>query len=148
MMLRWLLLLLWGLALAQPQSTTPPPDLPPQVFAIAKQLRCPVCRGESAGESNAGIAVEMRRIIAEKLAEGQNEDQIKAFFVARYGDWILFEPPRRGLTFWVWFAPVLGFALIGYGLWSYLQAARKRAQEHLDVSDEDLKRIESELDKP
>jgi len=86
----WLL----GLALAQPAANTPPPDFPPQVFEIARELRCPVCQGESVAESNAGISQEMRRIIAEQLAQGKNKEQIKAYFVSRYGPWILYEPPR------------------------------------------------------
>ncbi len=142
------LLALWGLAWSQPASTTPPPDFPPQVFEIAKQLRCPVCRGESAGESNAGIAVEMRRIIAEQLDQGKTPEQIRAYFVSRYGDWILFEPPRRGLTLWVWLAPVLGVGVIGLALWGYLQQVRRRARELPEVADADLQRLEAELEKP
>jgi cytochrome c-type biogenesis protein CcmH len=88
-----LLLSLWLPALAQ---EGPPPDLSPEVFRIARELRCPVCQGESAAESNSGVAVEMRRLIAEMLKEGKSEEEIKAFFVERYGEWILYEPPRRG----------------------------------------------------
>ncbi len=146
------LLFLAGLllfALAQPTPNTPPPDLSPQVFEIAKTLRCPVCQGESAAESNAGIAVEMRRIIAEQLAQGKSEAEIRRFFVERYGDWILYEPPARGLTLWVWLSPLLGLGLLGYGLWRYQARVRAQAQRlAAEVPEEEIARLEAELKRP
>ncbi|WP_027881690.1 cytochrome c-type biogenesis protein [Meiothermus rufus] len=133
-------------ALAQPIPNTPPPDLSPQVFEIAKTLRCPVCQGESAAESNAGIAVEMRRIIAEQLAQGKSEAEIRRFFVERYGDWILYEPPARGLTLWVWLSPLLGLGLLVYGLWRYQARIRAQAQRlAAEVPEEEIARLEAEL---
>ncbi len=143
----WLLLL--AIALAQPGPNTPPPDFSPEVFKIAGQLRCPVCQGESAAESNAGIAVEMRRIIAEQLAQGKSEAEIRQFFVARYGDWILYEPPARGLTLWVWLSPLVGLGLLGFGLWRYLARVRAIALTAAsDVSEEEIARLEAELQTP
>ena len=137
---------LWALSLAQPTPNTPPPDFSPRVFEIAGELRCPVCQGESAAESNAGIAVEMRRIIAEQLAQGKTEAEIRQFFVERYGDWILYEPPARGLTLWVWLSPLIGLGLLGYGLWRYLARVRARVQAPIaDVSEEEIARLEAEL---
>jgi cytochrome c-type biogenesis protein CcmH len=141
----------WLLAsvLAQPAPNTPPPDFSPRVFEIARELRCPVCQGESAAESNAGIAVEMRRIIAEQLAQGKSEAEIRAFFVERYGDWILYEPPARGLTLWVWLSPLLGLGLLGFGLWRYLVRVGAQAKASVtDVSDEEIARLEAELQPP
>ncbi|MCS7058598.1 MAG: cytochrome c-type biogenesis protein CcmH [Meiothermus sp.] len=135
-------------ALAQPVPNTPPPDFPPQVFEIARELRCPVCQGESAAESNAGIALEMRRIIAEQLEQGKSPAEIKQFFVERYGDWILFEPPARGLTLWVWLSPLLGLLLLGYGLWRHQARAKALAQAQAEgVSEEEIARLEAELDR-
>jgi cytochrome c-type biogenesis protein CcmH len=141
----------WLLAsvLAQPAPNTPPPDFSPRVFEIARELRCPVCQGESAAESNAGIAVEMRRIIAEQLAQGKSEAEIRAFFVERYGDWILYKPPARGLTLWVWLSPLLGLGLLGFGLWRYLVRVGAQAKASVtDVSDEEIARLEAELQPP
>ncbi len=147
-MKKWLLFLALslGLAAAQTVGNEPPPDLPPQVFEIAKKLRCPVCRGESAAESSAGVTEEMRRQIAEMLAAGKSEDEIIQYFVDRYTEWILYEPPKRGLGLLVWMAPVIGLSLFGFGLLSYLRAAARRAAELEGVSDEELARAESELD--
>ncbi|WP_337867373.1 cytochrome c-type biogenesis protein CcmH [Meiothermus sp.] len=149
----WVLLLvvasqLSAIGLAQPAPSAPPPDFSPRVFEIARELRCPVCQGESAGESNAGIAVEMRRIIAEQLAQGKTEAEIRQFFVQRYGDWILYEPPARGLTLWVWLSPLFGLGLLGFGLWRYLARVKARAHTAVsDVSDEEIARLEAELNR-
>lgn len=142
------LLLLLSPVLAQVAPTEPPPDLSPQVFQIAKGLRCPVCQGESAGESNSGVATEMRRIIAEQLAKGKTEAEIRAFFVSRYGEWILYEPPKRGATLWVWLSPLIGLGLLGFGLWRYQAAVRVRAlRANADVSDEEIARLEAEFNR-
>jgi cytochrome c-type biogenesis protein CcmH len=145
----WLMLFCAHLVLAQPSPNTPPPDFSPRVFEIARELRCPVCQGESAAESNAGIALEMRRIIAEQLAQGKTEAEIRQFFVDRYGDWILYKPPARGLTLWVWLSPLLGLGLLGFGLWRYLARVGAQAKAPVaDVSEEEIARLEAELHSP
>jgi len=134
---------------AQPAPSTPPPDFPARVFEIARELRCPVCQGESTAESNASVAVEMRRIIYEQLAQGKTEAEIRQFFVQRYGDWILYEPPVRGVTLWVWLSPLFGLGLLGFGLWRYHARVKARAlTPATDVSDEEIARLESELQSP
>lgn len=116
-----LLLAFFVLVLPVLAQEGPPPDLSPEVFRIARELRCPVCQGESAAESNSGVAQEMRRLIAEMLKEGKTKEEIKAFFVERYGEWILYAPPRRGVTLWVWVLPFLGLLLLGLGLSAYFR---------------------------
>ena len=134
-----------AISYAQPRQNVPPPDLSPEVFRIAKSLRCPVCQGESAGESNSGIAQEMRKIIAEQLSAGKSEAEIQQFFVARYGDWILYSPPKRGLTLWVWLSPLIGVGLLGFGLWRYQTITKQRAATTSDVSDAEIERLEREI---
>jgi len=140
-----LLLLFAALALAQTPTGEPPPDLSPEVFRIASELRCPVCQGESAAESNAGVSQEMRRQIAEMLKEGKSEEAIKQYFVERYGEWILYAPPRRGINWLLWLAPLIGLLVIGYGLWRYLKVAQAREAE-LALSEEELKALERRLE--
>jgi len=134
-----LLLLLLALSLTTLAQEGPPPDLSPEVFRIARELRCPVCQGESAAESNSGVAVEMRRLIAEMLEEGKTAAEIKAFFVERYGEWILYEPPRRGVTLWVWVLPLVGLFLLGLGLFAYFRPRRPLPEELLEEAERRLK---------
>jgi len=144
---RWTLaaVLFLTLALAQTPTGEPPPDLSPEVFRIASQLRCPVCQGESAAESNAGVSQEMRRQIAEMLKEGKSEEAIREYFVKRYGEWILYAPPKKGINWLLWLAPVIGVGAIGLGLWRYLAEARRREAE-LALSEEELKALERRLE--
>lgn len=98
-------------------------DLDARAQAIAARLRCPVCQNESVADSPAELAAQMRALIREKLAASETEEQIVAYFVSKYGDWILLEPPRRGLLWLVWIAPavaLLGGALI---VFTYLRRA-------------------------
>ena len=139
------LLTLLALAVAQTPTGEPPPDLSPEVFRIASELRCPVCQGESAAESNAGVSQEMRRQIAEMLKEGKSEEAIKQYFVERYGEWILYAPPKRGINWLLWLAPLIGLLVIGYGLWHYLKVAQSREAE-LRLSEEELKALERRLE--
>lgn len=106
-------------------------DLDARAQAIAAKLRCPVCQNESVADSPAELAAQMRTLIREKLAAGESEDQIVAYFVSKYGDWILLEPPRRGVLWIVWVAPAL--ALLGGTAFvvSYLRRA-VGAQHHVE----------------
>ena len=142
----WILVLLLGASMAQTVGNEPPPDYPPEVFEIAKKLRCPVCRGESAAESNAGVTEEMRRQIAEMLKEGKSEEEIIQYFVDRYTDWILYEPPKKGLGLIVWLAPLIGLGIFGWGLYSYTRTTAKREAALDEVSDEEIDRLEAELE--
>ncbi len=86
-----------------------------QVRAIGKELRCPVCAGETVADSNAALAVQMRGVIRQKLEAGETTDQIKAYFVARYGPEILLTPQTSGFTLGVWLMPIVAL-LVGLGV--------------------------------
>ncbi len=75
--------------------------------AIAAQLRCPVCQNESVADSPSELAAQMRVLIREKIAAGETDRQILDYFVSRYGQWILLNPPRHGLNWIVWLAPAV-----------------------------------------
>jgi cytochrome c-type biogenesis protein CcmH len=81
------------------------------VRRIALQLQCPVCEGQNAADSPSGLATDMRHVIRTKLAAGEADQQIIDEFVASYGDSILTEPPKRGISLGVWLGPLLGIAL-------------------------------------
>lgn len=135
----FLLLLLSSLASAQQV------ELEQEVFTIARELRCPVCRAESAADSNAETSIEFRDIIREQLAEGRSREEILAYFTARYGDWVLLEPPRRGVHLLVWVLPVAA-ALVGVLLLAvFLRRWTRNAAAPVDVDPEGLERVQREL---
>ncbi|HET9424881.1 MAG TPA: cytochrome c-type biogenesis protein [Gemmatimonadaceae bacterium] len=83
---------------------------------VASKLRCPVCQGESIQDSPASLAREMRGVVKDRLRAGESPEQIKAYFVGRYGEWILLEPTTKGLNFALYLLPVVlvigGLALV------------------------------------
>ena len=89
---------------------------------INRTIMCPVCPGESIDQSQHELAVQMRAIVDEKLEAGWTEPQIKDFFVDRYGQSVLLEPPRRGFNALVWLVPPVGLALAGLVLFSVLRS--------------------------
>jgi cytochrome c-type biogenesis protein CcmH len=80
---------------------------------LASQLRCPVCQGVSIQDSPTELAQEMKGVIRQQLSDGRTPDQVKAFFVERYGEWVLLEPEPRGFNLLVYLLPILGLVLGG-----------------------------------
>jgi len=81
------------------------------VQAIAAQLRCVVCQNLSVADSPSETANQMRAIIRQHLADGETAEQVVAYFVDKYGLWILLAPPRQGFNLVVWIAPFAGLAV-------------------------------------
>src|SRR5258708_19012 len=78
---------------------------------IASQLRCPVCQGLSIQDSPSELSQQMRAVVKEQLRAGKTPDEVKAFFVSKYGEWILLEPKPTGFNILVYALPVLLVAL-------------------------------------
>jgi cytochrome c-type biogenesis protein CcmH len=118
------LALLPALAAAAPAAPAGPAAGVPDeaVAAVARQLRCVVCQNLSVQDSPSEMARQMRDLVRERLAQGDTPEQVVAFFVARYGDWVLLSPRPRGFTLLVWILP---FAGLGLGLVAVGLAARR-----------------------
>jgi cytochrome c-type biogenesis protein CcmH len=86
-----------------------------RVTAIASQLRCVVCQNLSVADSPSEMARQMRDLIRERLAAGDTPAEIRAYFVERYGEWVLLAPPPRGLNLVLWLSP-FGALLGGLGV--------------------------------
>lgn len=85
------------------------------VYEVAARLRCVVCQNLSVADSPSEMAAQMREVVRERLRAGESPEQVLAYFVDRYGEWILLSPRRQGFTLLVWVVPPLGLAL-GLGL--------------------------------
>ena len=74
---------------------------------LARQLRCLVCQNESLADSSADLAKDLREEVFEKMRQGKSDDEIKLYLTARYSDFVLYNPPLKGSTILLWFAPLL-----------------------------------------
>ncbi len=125
------LVLLSSPAAAQP-ATPPAPYANRQLADPAKEaaakglmetLRCLVCQGQSIADSDAEMAADMRALVRERIAAGEKPDSIRAWLIARYGDYVTYDPPLSGLTWPLWLAPL---ALLAIGGWVARSSFRRR----------------------
>jgi cytochrome c-type biogenesis protein CcmH len=105
------------------------PALQARFESIAKELRCLVCQNESIADSNADLAVDLRRQVREMLVAGKSDDDIFKYMSDRYGDFVRFAPPLSPKTFLIWGAPFIGL-LLGAGI--VFRVARQRSRMPLD----------------
>ena len=103
-------------------------DLDEQVRDVASGLRCVVCQNLSVADSPSDLAKEMRNLIRELLQQGKSREEIKKYFVSRYGDFVLLEPPKRGFNLLVWGLPFVALVVGACGV--YLVAKRWTQRGH------------------
>lgn len=114
------LLALGGLVVLELVRPATPPTQAEQARQIADDLRCPDCQALSVAESETAAAAAIRRQIVEQLAAGQSPDQIRAYFLARYGEWILLAPPSP----FAWWVPVAAI-VVGIGVLAWWLRGRR-----------------------
>lgn len=124
MSLRWLALCLLALisAPAAAQDRLPPapyayqqlndPAKEAKAKALMETLRCLVCQGQSIADSDAPLAGDMRHEVRSKIAAGESPDAIRSWLIARYGNWVTYDPPFDAATAFLWIGPLL-FLLLG-----------------------------------
>jgi len=120
---RALILALWlslAMALSMPamakdyaQEALTNPAQEEQAMALMDTIRCVVCQGQPISGSDADLAGDMRRMIREQIAAGKSPQQVRAWLVSRYGDWVSFQPVVKPQTLPLWLVPLL--ALLGGG---------------------------------
>ncbi len=137
--MRWLLPLLLAMTLALPDAglaQQPVHDARPLVFRdtteearfhnLAAQLRCVQCQNQSLADSNAQIAQDLRREVLQLMQQGLDDAAIKQFLVARYGEFVLYQPPLQPGTWLLWGGPLL---VLGGGALVVMGIVRRRSRQ-------------------
>ncbi|MBU6234516.1 MAG: cytochrome c-type biogenesis protein CcmH [Alphaproteobacteria bacterium] len=117
------LLALPAFAITNPNERLSDPVQEARALAITQQLRCVVCQNESIEASHADIAKDLRALVRKQVAEGKKDAEIYDFLRARYGDYIMLNPPMAPRTYMLWLMPVIIFAV---GVAMALPSLRKR----------------------
>ena len=120
------------------------PELEKRVMNLSQELRCLVCQNETLADSRADLAVDLRSEIREQMKAGKSDKEIIAFLTARYGDFVLYRPPVRPITYLLWFGP---FVLLVVGLWVLYRYLKERREliNQTPLSPEEHRRAEELL---
>jgi cytochrome c-type biogenesis protein CcmH len=125
---------------AQPLAENPAVEK--RLVAIAEDLRCLVCQNESLASSRADLANDLRREVRELIVSGKTDTEIKDYLVARYGDFVLYRPPVKGTTAFLWFGPFALLALaVGVLIWVLRRRTRTRLPADAPLSDAQRERL-------
>jgi len=147
------IIILASILVAPALAQTPTPN---EVNAIAKELWCPLCNGVRLDNCELQACIQMREVIAQKLAAGESKEQIKAYFVQQYGDVVLGMPTGQGFNLVAWGLPAL-VGVAALGLLAYVvrlwvrrrpaagQIATPGARPVSTSAEEYLKRVDEEL---
>jgi cytochrome c-type biogenesis protein CcmH len=95
-----------------------------QAKALMETLRCLVCQGQSIADSDAEMAGDMRALVRERIKQGQKPEEIRAWLIERYGEWVSYKPPLAPLTWPLWAAPLI---LLAGGFWLARGRFRRRS---------------------
>ena len=132
-------------AAVEPGEMLKDPALEARARAISQEIRCLVCQNQSIDDSNADLAHDLRIIVRERLTAGNSDKQVKDYLVARYGDFVLLDPPLKTKTIILWAGPaavlLLGTAIIA------VAARRRRAVVAAPLSEEERRRLAQLLDR-
>jgi cytochrome c-type biogenesis protein CcmH len=118
-----------GCAFAQPVAD---PSFDARLKRLESELRCLVCQNQTLADSNAPLAEDLRREVRALAVTGKNDEEIKQYLVARYGDFVLYQPPLKTTTWLLWFGP-FALLLLGAGVWYAIARRRKKVDRDDDV---------------
>lgn len=112
------------------------PQVEARLVVIAEELRCLVCQNESLASSNAELAEDLRREVRKLILDNKSDTEIKTYLVERYGDFVLYRPQVKPLTWPLWFGPFFMLLLAIWGLWRYLRLRKNAlAMQHASPTD-------------
>lgn len=145
----WIAPLVLAAALAKPVLAVQPdeiladPALEARAREISRDIRCPVCQGESIDDSNAPISRDLRLIVRERLVAGDSDREVVDYIVARYGEFVLFDPRPEGSNLILWLAgPALFLAAVGVAV----AAQRRRTAPDAALSEAEERRLREILE--
>lgn len=126
----------------QPDEVLSDPTLEARAREISKVLRCPVCQGETIDESNAPISRDLRLYLRERLVAGDSDDAAVAAVVDRFGEYVLFQPPARGVNWLLYLAgPVMALLALLTG-WRFIRSRRPDEERAETLSAEEKARLD------
>ena len=122
-----------GLAFGQSSEIAhPDAKVEERLKVLAAELRCLVCQNQTIADSNAPLAVDLRNQIRAQIAQGRTDEQIRAYMVERYGDFVLYKPPFHANTALLWLGPPL---LIVAGVVAFVLVIRRRRRSDAAVEE-------------
>ena len=122
----FMLILVFGIQFASAKDAVPLADDPvteQRLISISEEMRCLVCQNESLAGSRSDLANDLRAEIRSLIRDGKTDDQIRSFMVERYGDFVLYRPPVKPLTWLLWIGP---FVILAFGIAGLLTYLRRR----------------------
>jgi len=120
------------------------PTVEARLVHISQELRCLVCQNESLASSRAELADDLRREVRDLIRSNKSDQEIKDFLVSRYGDFVLYRPEVKPLTWVLWFGPFIVLLIAGIFLLAYLRQRRSSVQPQL-LSDAERARVDQLL---
>jgi cytochrome c-type biogenesis protein CcmH len=123
-----------GVAAKEAAPEAADPALEARMVRIASELRCLVCQNQTIADSNAALAVDLRREARALLKQGKSDEEVVAYMTARYGDFVLYRPPLKGTTMLLWFGPAA--MLLGGGA-VLVAVLRRRSRMNADQFERD-----------
>ena len=140
----WMLMLALWLPLAAMADEAKPvaadPVLEQRMIKLSEDLRCLVCQNESLAGSRADLAQDLRQEIREQMSAGKSDKEVVDYLTQRYGDFVLYKPPVKPLTWLLWFGPFVLLAGSVGGLYAYIKRRGNRPADE-PLSEEEKKRV-------
>ena len=117
------------------------PVVEKRLIHISEELRCLVCQNESLASSRAELANDLREEVRKLIRQDKSDSQIKDYLVARYGDFVLYKPEVKPLTWVLWFGPFMLLAMGVIGMALYLRQRQSEQSARSTLSEEDRKKV-------
>jgi cytochrome c-type biogenesis protein CcmH len=132
----------------QPNEMLKDPKLETRARELSRELRCMVCQNQSIDESEAPLARDLRLLVRERLTNGDTDQQVLDFLVARYGEFVLLKPPLESKTLILWALPPVALLAGAVGLFFALRRRRTAQLEPATLSNEEQRKLSTLVDKP